>query len=67
MKRMLRQVRESQNKTQLETAEKVGIALMSYLRYENGERLPRIDIAFALAKELNCPVEVLFKETLDAL
>ncbi len=46
--------------TQLEVAERVGIVLTAYQRYEYGKRLPNVLIALRIAKVLNCEVKELW-------
>lgn len=60
MKTNLRTVRENRGKTQVEVAKAAGITLMSYYRYESGERLPRVDVAIKIAETLNSTVDELF-------
>jgi len=42
------------SKTQAEFAQKIGIALLTYQRYERGERFPRGDVLYRIA--LSCRV-----------
>lgn len=51
--------------TQVDVATSIGISLISYIRYENGERLPRIDTAFSLSQIFGSSIEKLFSETYD--
>ena len=46
--------------TQAELANKVKISILSYQRYESGERLPNVCTAQLIAKTLNTTVEELF-------
>lgn len=48
----LRAHREAQGLTQTELAKKAGCNLMSIANYENGYRLPRVDILLKIAKAL---------------
>ena len=56
----LKERREALNLTQKEVADRVGIAVQVYQRYEYGERLPQVDVAIALSEILNSTVEELF-------
>lgn len=38
-------------------AEKAGVTVMSICRYENGKRIPPLDIAVKIAKALGCTVD----------
>ena len=46
--------------TQMQVAEKANVTVISYHRYEAGERIPRADTAKLIAKALNSTVEELF-------
>lgn len=48
----LKEAREKINLTQVKVAEQVGITEVSYQNYEAGERIPRADIAIAIAETL---------------
>lgn len=56
----LKERREALNLTQKEVADRVGIAVQVYQRYEYGERLPQVDVAIAISEILNSTVEGLF-------
>lgn len=58
----LKSLRETKNLTQTEIAAKVGIALMTYIRYENPKynREPDVSIALKIAKVLDTTVENLW-------
>ncbi len=56
----LKERREALNLTQKEVADRVGIAVQVYQRYEYGERLPQVDVAIAISEILNSTVEELF-------
>lgn len=56
----LKERREALNLTQKEVADRVGIAVQVYQRYEYGERLPQVDIAIAISEILKSTVEDLF-------
>lgn len=56
----LKNKRESKSLTQKSIAEKAKISLMSYQRYESGERSPNVDTAKLIAKVLNCKIEDIF-------
>lgn len=57
---LLKQIRKQQDLKQLEIAKKVNISLMSYQRYEYGERVPDVYTAQLIAQALHTPVEELF-------
>ncbi len=57
---LLKQIRTQQGLKQLEIANKVNISLMSYQRYEYGERVPDVYTAQLIAQVLHEPVEKLF-------
>ena len=44
----LKERREALNLTQKEVADRVGIAVQVYQRYEYGERLPQVDVALRI-------------------
>ena len=60
-KTKLRKAREDHGYTQRDIAEKAGIAILSYQRYENGKRRPDIDTAFAICDIFGTSVEEMFK------
>lgn len=64
MENKLKTIRESKNLKQTEIAQKVGISVMSYFRYETGEREPKARTAIRIAKALDTTVEELFPEFL---
>ena len=57
---LLKQIRTQQGLKQLEIANKVNISLMSYQRYEYGERVPDVYTAQLIAQALHTTVEELF-------
>lgn len=57
---ILKQIRKQQGLKQLEVAKKVNISLMSYQRYEYGERTPNVYTAQLIAQALHTTVEELF-------
>lgn len=58
----LKDMRLQKGYTQEELAKKAGIAVMSYYRYEYGERVPNTRTAIRIAKILNTTVEELWDE-----
>lgn len=56
----LKERREALHLTQKEVADRVGIAVQVYQRYEYGERLPQVDLAIKIAQTLNSTVEKIF-------
>ena len=57
---ILKQIRKQQGLKQLEIAKEVNISLMSYQRYEYGERTPDVYTAQLIAQALHTKVEELF-------
>ena len=55
----IKQKRKEQRLTQQELADKVGVSLMTVLRWEKGERTPNTSIMNRLAESLNTSVEYL--------
>ena len=55
----IKEKRKEQRLTQQELAEKVGVSLMTVLRWEKGERTPNTSIMNRLAEALNTSVEYL--------
>ena len=55
----IREKRKAQKLTQQELAEKVGVSLMTILRWEKGERTPNALIMPQIAEALNTTVEYL--------
>lgn len=58
----LKKVRKSKGLMQSEIADKAGISIMSYQRYESGKRVPDVNHAILIAKALNSSVEELFQK-----
>lgn len=52
--------RKSQNKTQEDVADIIGVARQTYLRYESGERTPNAEIALLIERALGVPKEKFF-------
>ena len=52
----LQDLRERENLSRTELAEKANITYMSILNYERGERFPKREILGKLALALNCEV-----------
>jgi len=57
MKYKLKELRVKKHKTQEQTAKAIGINRAAYSHYENGLRLPRVDIASKIAAYFNVKVE----------
>lgn len=53
----IQEVRESQNLTQAETAERVGITQAALCQIERGTRNPSLQVAASLAVVLGCKIE----------
>ncbi|MBO6293830.1 MAG: helix-turn-helix transcriptional regulator [Selenomonas sp.] len=56
----LKAIRVSRGFTQTQIAEKVGITLRSYQRYEAGERTPDVYIGQQIAKAVGSTVDKIF-------
>ena len=56
----LKAIRVSKGFTQTQIAEKVGITLRSYQRYEAGERTPDVYIGQQIAKAVGSTVDKIF-------
>lgn len=56
----LKKIRENKGFTQAQIAELAHITVMSYSRYESGQREPRARTAIRIARVLNTTVEKLF-------
>ncbi|MDR2648852.1 MAG: helix-turn-helix domain-containing protein [Clostridiales bacterium] len=59
----LKPIREAHNLTQKELGDKVGASHKTISNIERGRRKPSYDLLVALARELNCTVDDLIKET----
>lgn len=58
----MRELRKAMGLTQKELAEKVGMTLAAVNRYENGVRVPSVNIAVRIAHALGCTVEELVED-----
>lgn len=58
----IKTIREALGLSQAKLAEKVGVTQTAIARYENGDRLPGIQIAFKIANTLNCTIDDLMKD-----
>lgn len=56
-------LREKNNYTKSELAEKIGITRMSYFRYEKGKRLPTYEILLQMADIFDVSVDYLMCRT----
>lgn len=56
----LKNLRQKKGFTQKELANVANISVMTYSRYESGERIPNVCIAQQFAKALNVSIEELF-------
>lgn len=63
----LRRLRKAQKKTIRELAAKVGIAESTLSCYENGSRIPDIEILAKLAEELSVPTDFLISKNPEEL
>ncbi|MBQ8378602.1 MAG: helix-turn-helix transcriptional regulator [Oscillospiraceae bacterium] len=59
MKTRLRDMREDNDLTQQKCSEIAFISKNSYIRYENGERVPPLDVMITLAKYYNVSLDYL--------
>lgn len=59
----LRDLREDHELTQLQCAKIAYISKNSYIRYENGERIPPLDIIAIFAKYYNVSIDYIAKLT----
>ena len=59
----IKEQRKKQGFLQQEVAEKAGISVMSYQRYESGKRVPDAIHAILIDQALNSSVEELFGST----
>ena len=59
----LRDLREDNDLTQKQCAKIAYISLNSYIRYENGERIPPLDTIIAFAKYYNVSIDYIAKLT----
>ena len=57
---VLKQIRKQKGLKQLQIAKKASISLMSYQRYETGERVPNVYTAQLIAQALQTTVEEIF-------
>lgn len=60
-KAFMQRLRQQANLSQIQLAEMVGISVISYKRYECGDRVPDARTAISIAKALNTTVEKLWK------
>lgn len=61
----LRDLREDKDLTQIECAKIAYISKNSYIRYENGERIPPFDVIVNLAKYYNVSIDYIAGLTND--
>lgn len=59
----LRELREDKDMTQKECAEIAYISKNSYIRYENNERMPPLDIIITFAKYYNVSIDYIARLT----
>ena len=60
MKFLLKERRKALGLTQLQVAQKVGLAESAYQRYEHGRNEPSVGLAIRIARALDTTVEELF-------
>jgi len=58
---MIKQLRQKQNLTQQQLAEKIGIPYQTLQRWESGKFMPSAKYLPALAEALKCKIEELLK------
>ena len=63
MNTRLRDLREDKDLTQKQCAEIAYISKNSYIRYENGERIPPLDTIIKFAKYYNVSIDYIAKLT----
>ena len=63
MEKRLRELREDSDLTQLECAKLVYISKNSYIRYENGERVPPLDTVKKFAEYYHVSIDYIAKST----
>lgn len=63
METRLRELREDSDLTQLECAKLAYISKNSYIRYENGERVPPLDTVKIFAKYYHVSIDYIAKST----
>lgn len=56
----LKEIRHDHRMNQTEFAEFLGISVYSYNRYENGTRIPIIEVALQISEKLQRPVNDIF-------
>lgn len=61
----LRDLREDHDLTQLQCAKLAYISKNSYIRYENGERIPPLDVIVTLARYYDVSVDYIARLTPD--
>ncbi|MBR3239511.1 MAG: helix-turn-helix transcriptional regulator [Oscillospiraceae bacterium] len=59
---MIRTMRKKRLLTLEQLAAKSGVSRVSITRYENGQRVPKLDDALKIARALDCTVEELVDE-----
>lgn len=63
METRLRELREDHDLTQIECAKIANIGKNSYIRYENGERVPPLDTIVVYAKYYSVSIDYIAKLT----
>ena len=63
METRLKDLREDRDLTQLDCAKIAYISKNSYIRYENGERIPPLDVIKTLAEYYKVPIDYIAKIT----
>lgn len=63
METRLKDLREDRDLTQMECAKISYISKNSYIRYENGERTPPLDVIVSFAKYYNVSIDYIAKLT----
>lgn len=63
METRLRDLREDKDLTQIQCAKIAYISKNSYIRYENGERIPPLDTIVKFAKYYNVSIDYIAKLT----
>ena len=62
MKNLIKELRQEKNLTATALAKKVGISRQSLFAIETNKAIPKVETLMAIAKALNCRLELLAKE-----
>ena len=62
----IRKVRKAHGLSQIELAERIGVAPITIRQYENGKRSPKLETIAKLAQALDVSIVDLFPDALDS-